>query len=184
MFEVDPLPWQCSERGRGVEQPFNAKISFPEELPSQRWSLQMCREHETWLPAGWFGPWCQHPCFSLCLLFLMSLSSRTGSLICQGMSARVCVVNLVLIRMITFFSKHVVPAQRQSEQGQAKFSFLLMRGTDFGESWLRTSCHRGNYLATLEMKCHMWLLHIVKILLSIGICQQAVWKEVKWLGCL
>lgn len=116
--------------------------------------------------------------------FWWAWAARTGSLICQGMSASVCVVNLVLIRMITFFSKHVVPAQRQSEQGPAKFSFLLMRGTDFGESWLRTSCHRGNYLATLEVKCHMWLLHIVKILLSIGICQQAVWKEVKWLGCL
>lgn len=76
-FEADPLPWQCSERGRGVEQPGNAKrISLPDELPSQRWGMQMCREHETWLPAWWFGSWCQHPCSSLCNLFLMSLRCK------------------------------------------------------------------------------------------------------------
>lgn len=83
-----------------------------------------------------------------------------------------------------FFSQHIVPAQRQSEQGQVKFAFLLMRRQDFGVSWLRTSCHRGNYLLALRTKCHVSLLHIVKILLSKGICQQAVWKQVKWLGYL
>lgn len=44
---------------------------------------------------------------------------------------------------VNFCSKHV-PAQRQTEQGQAKLASLLMGGEDSGENRPRTLCREGN----------------------------------------